>query len=384
LRKIIFTIVFFAFFYVVFAQDLTNTPFGKGLINIKSKDNSWSTKLSIRFQPRYDGYYNQSDGAYSDRVYIRRARIKGSGHVYSPKIQYKFEYDVANGQVLDAVIKWNFVGNWSVWFGQTKLPGNIERLFSSQKLQLVDRSLLNSKFTLDRDAGFQVRHHFLIGNSFLIREVFAISQGEGLNQTVLSNGYAYTGSIELLPFGEFTSKGDYYASDQKREKTPKLLLSFVYDFNQNAMRSRGQGGDYISNTDDLRNIKTIFLNAHFKYQGFSFFSEYSNRRTNGDPNVHPLFDGEGVAISGVYTYYTGYAFNMQTGYLFKNNWEVAGRYTQVTPKTVTGFNNMTQYTIGLSKYVVGHNLKIQGDVGFTQEATKDDIFLIRLQTEIAF
>jgi hypothetical protein len=71
-----------------------------------------------------------------DRAFVRRARIKGSGYAFSPKIKYKFEYDVHNGFVLDAVVKWNFAGNWTVWFGQTKLPGNIERVFSSQKLTI--------------------------------------------------------------------------------------------------------------------------------------------------------------------------------------------------------------------------------------------------------
>ena len=113
------TAVFVCLASFTFSQNITNTPFGKGLINVFAK------------------------------AYVRRARIKGSGNVFSPKVSYKFEYDVANGYVLDAVLKWNFAGNWTVWFGQTKLPGNIERVFSSQKLQLVDRSLLNSRFTLD-------------------------------------------------------------------------------------------------------------------------------------------------------------------------------------------------------------------------------------------
>ena len=68
----------------------------------------------------------------------------------------------------------------------------------------------------------------------------------------------------------------------------------------------------------------------------------------------------------------------------KNNWEIAGRYTQVSPDGATGNNNMKEYTLGFSRYVVGHNLKIQGDIGFTQEANKDDMLLIRLQTEFNF
>ena len=356
----------------IHAQNITNNPFGKGLINVMSKDSSWSTKVAFRFQTRYDGYYDFSDSTFSDRAYVRRARIKGDGYAFSPKLRYKFEYDVANGFVLDAVLKWNFTGNWTVWFGQTKLPSNIERVFSSQKLQLVDRSLLNSKFTLDRDAGFQLRHHFNIGNTFLVREIVAVSQGEGLNQKGTSSGNGYTGRIELLPFGKFSKKGDYFASDLKREKAPKLMLCMTYDFNENAMRSRGQMGDYV--TGDLRSLQTIMADIHFKYKGFSFMGEYANRTTT---------DGSPV-INIDETYYTGSAINLQMGYLMKNNWEVAGRYTQVTPEKITLNNNIKQYTLGFSRYVVGHNLKIQGDVSYTQESNRDNIIMFRLQTEFNF
>jgi phosphate-selective porin OprO and OprP len=381
--KKVYILIFVFIANAYLAQDNTNNKFGKGLINVISKDSSWSTKVAFRFQSRYEGNYDFSDSTYSDRSYVRRARIKGSGFAFSPKITYKFEYDVANGYVLDAVLKWNFAGNWTVWFGQTKLPGNIERVFSSQKLQLVDRSLLNSQFTLDRDAGFQLRHNFKLGKTFLIREKFAICQGEGLNQTGTSSGNGYTGRIELLPFGKFTKKGDYFASDLKREKTPKLMMCMTYDFNENAMRSRGQKGNYISG--NLRSLQTIMADFHFKYKGFSFMGEYADRNTtDGSAVVEGLYDLNGEIIDVYESYYTGSAINLQMGYLMKNNWEIAGRYTQVTPETITLNNNINQYTLGFSRYVVGHNLKVQGDVSYTQEANRDDVVMFRLQTEFNF
>ena len=370
------------------AQDITKNRFGKGLINVMAQDSSWTSKVAFRFQTRYEGLYDYSDSSFTDRAFVRRARIKGSGYAFSPRLKYKFEYDVHNGFVLDAVIKWNFAGNWTVWFGQTKLPGNIERVFSSQKLQLVDRSLLNSKFTLDRDAGGQLRHHFKIGNTFLVREIFAFSQGEGLNQKPQSSGHGYTGRIELLPFGKFNKKGDYFATDLKREQTPKLMLSATYDYNQKAMRTRGQMGDYISDNfiGELSDLESIFIDAHFKLKGFSFFGEYVNKVTrNGSAVLDGTFDdvlGEWTTVD--LSYYTGSAINLQMGYLMKNNWEIAGRYTQVTPEKITLNNNINQYTLGFSRYVVGHNLKVQGDVSLTQEATKENKLMFRLQTEFNF
>jgi hypothetical protein len=373
-------LLFIASVYSASSQDITNNRFGKGLINVFAKDSSWSSKVAFRYQTRYEGNYDLVDSDYTGRAFVRRARIKGNGFAFSPKITYKFEYDVANGYVLDAVVKWNFTGNWTVWFGQTKLPGNIERVFSSQKLQLVDRSLLNSKFTLDRDAGAQLRHHFKLGNTFLVREIFAVSQGEGLNDKSKSTGNGYTGRIELLPFGNFTKKGDYFAADLKREKTPKLMLSATYDFNQNAMLSRGQKGNYL--VGDLENLQTLFIDAHFKYQGFSFFGEYVDRKTSdGSPLLENSFvDGESIDEC----YYTGESINLQLGYLMKNNWEIAGRYTNVNANDLYDNNDLIQYTIGFSKYVVGHNLKVQTDFSYTTEQGQNDKLLFRLQTEFNF
>jgi phosphate-selective porin OprO and OprP len=384
----------FLFFYILtsityLAQDITNNPFGKGLINVTAKDSSWATKVAFRFQSQYEGNYDFSDSSFSDRAFVRRARIKGSGYAFSPRLKYKFEYDVANGYVLDAVLKWNFSGNWTVWFGQTKLPGNIERVFSSQKLQLVDRSLLNSQFTLDRDAGFQLRHHFKIGNNFIVREKFAVSQGEGLNQLGSSSGNDYTARLELLPFGKFTKKGDYFASDLIREQKPKLMLCMTYDYNKNVIRKRGQKGDQVPDIyiieNNLRSLQTIFADIHFKYKGLSFMGEYVNRTIpNGSPVLWAIYDINGEIIDVEETYYTGSAINLQMGYLMKNNWEIAGRYTQVTPEAITLNNNISQYTLGFSRYVVGHNLKVQGDISLTQEDTKDNKLMFRLQTEFNF
>ena len=59
--------------------------------------------------------------------------------------------------MLDAVVKYAFSKNQQIWFGQTKLPGNRERVISSMALQFVDRSNVNSKFNIDRDFGVQLQ-----------------------------------------------------------------------------------------------------------------------------------------------------------------------------------------------------------------------------------
>ncbi len=361
--------------YNGYAQNVITSKFGKG-IRILAKDSSFYMKASARIQNRFDGTRVLSDDpTYTDKFYVRRARVKFSGWAFSPKVGYKVELDVNSGQVLDAVIKWEFAPNFQFWFGQTKLPGNIERLISSQKLQFVDRSALNSKYTIDRDKGIQLRHTFKVGK-MLFREAASISIGEGKNYKGASKGHDYTGKVEWLPFGKFKSKGDYFGSDLKREPTPKLAIGLTYDYNAKAIKSRGQLGSILAENKDLA---AIFADMMFKYKGLSVMAEYVNKKvTTGSPVI--------VDALGDFkeSFYTGSAMNIQLGYLFANNIEIATRYTAVHPEKRTLNNELEQFTLGLSKYVVGHNLKVQSDFSLLKEEHKADRFQVRVQVELSF
>jgi hypothetical protein len=278
---------------------------------------------------------------------------------------------------------WNFASNWELWAGQTKLPGNVERVVSSANLQLIDRSLLNSRFNIDRDLGIQLRHKSDLGGGFLMREKFAISQGEGRNVTEGNEGgLQYTARVEFLPFGTFKSKGDYVQADLKREEKPKLMVGFTYNLNQDAVRERGFAGDYMFRADESlyeTDQTTIFADAMFKYNGFSFMGEYA-KRTAADPVA---IDVDGTTPTGDIVL-TGNALNLQAGYLFESNYEVVGRFTTVDYESVTGTLPTEQYTLGASRYIVGHKLKVQSDISYTTLDGNDDNITFRLGFDIHF
>ena len=382
------------------AQEISDTSFGKGLINFVAKDSSFSVKFAPRFQVRsvsswdYDG--NQY-GSPEHNFIVRRARLKFDGFAYSPKLKYKLELGLSNRDIsgandfnrntpryiLDAVIMWNFAGNWELWAGQTKLPGNVERVVSSANLQLIDRSLLNSRFNIDRDLGIQLRHKTNLGHNFLMREKLSVSQGEGRNVTEGNEGgLQYTARLEFLPFGEFKSKGDYSQSDLKREEKPKLMMGFTYNFNQNAVRERGFAGDYMIRTDGSiyeTDQTTIFADAMFKYNGISFMGEYAKR--TADEAIATEADGTTPTGDIVLT---GNALNLQAGYLFKSNYEVAARYTTLDFESETGALPREQYTLGVNKFIFGHKLKVQSDISYTTIDGNEDNITFRLGFDIHF
>lgn len=349
-------------------------------ITIENGRTSFKFKYGARLQTRFDLTRVQEAGANSEsELYFRRVRLKSDGHLFTPKLEYKIEIDVIGAQVLDAVLKWNFYQNFVLWAGQTKLRGNRERVISSQNLQFVDRSLLNAKFTLDRDIGFWLMHHFKAGNG-VIREVVSVSRGEGRDifedhPMPIDQGLDYTARLEYLPFGNFTNKGDYKGSDLEREPTPKLSMGLTFDYNENAVKTRGQKG---SITGSEANLVSWIGDLMFKYKGFSVMTEYVDRKVCKCTDV-TFEQYEDL----VHDFYTGTAFNAQSGYVFKNNFELAARYTQVRPLEESSFNDLTEYTFVLSKYIVGHKIKFQTDFSFLKEEHKPMTHIYRLQFELS-
>jgi hypothetical protein len=387
-------------FLISYSQEPNAPKFGQGLFNLVGKDSTWSAKIAARMQLLNSAtWVENANGTYTDPSFnslIRRARLKFDGFAYSPKLSYKIELGLSNRDIsggsqytgnapryiYDAVIMWNFYQNFELWVGQAKLPGNIERVISSGNLQMVDRSLLNRTFNLDRDTGIQLRHYSKLNNTFLVREIFAISQGEGRNVTTGNlGGHQYTGRLELLPFGAFEGDGDYSGGDLKREKSPKLLLAASYDLNHKAVKTRGGQGTYMVTDYGFHqtNVNTLFLDAMFKYKGFSFMAEYADRDAD-DPyarNSDGSLTGEVVQV--------GHGLNLQTGYLFNKNWEVSGRYTNIElNENITGENPENQYTLGLSKYIVGHKLKVQTDISYLSVGNGSDEVMYRLQLDVHF
>lgn len=388
---------------VSLGQQVVNNSFGKGFYNVIAADSSYSMKFAARMQSLYIGEWdmNDEDGIHnsSSSFLVRRARLKFGGFVLNPKVKYKIELGLTNKDqgkvgadnnmapkmILDAVIKWNFYKNFTLWAGQTKLPGNRERVVSSANLQLVDRSLVNSRFNIDRDMGVQLRHHFKLGKNFIVQESLAMSQGEGRN-LVQDNlgGYQWTARVEVLPFGKFKGKGDYTGGALKREETPKLAIGATYDINNDAVKNRSNMGSYmmIDGGDAYyhTNINTIFVDAMFKYQGFSMMAEYANRDA-----ANPIaLNSDGTETGDVVA--VGNGFNLMSGYLFDNDIELTGRYTSVAlDKEITGKDLETQYTMGVSKYFKGHKLKVQSDISYLNVENNDTSGLMyRMQVDMHF
>ncbi len=352
-------------------------------IELVQKDSLFSMQFQFRIQNRaaYESISHRDLTPETFEFRTRRVRLKLKGFVYSPKLTYQLQLSFSRGDmdwdgtqnssinsspnvVRDAAIYYQPYKSLKLGFGQTKLPGNRQRVISSGDQQFIDRSIVNATFTIDRDFGFFAT----FDKKFVILKG-AITSGEGRNSNRSNKGLSYTGRIEFLPLGKFTGENDYVEGDLAREPKPKLSIGATYNYNNKAVRQGGQLGNDLYFPVELQNLQLDLL---FKYKGFAFYNEYCQRVSSN------AVTQSAVNPADLRLTYVGFGNLTQVSYLFKNNYEIALRFAMITPfKSVydnavfTSVNEKRQehLHLGLTRYLYGHRVKVQGNL--TYEVTKD-------------
>ena len=351
-------------------QTLPYYNFGKG-VGITSPDSLFQLNIRFRMQNRLEFLHNQFDENLVNAA-IRRLRLRFDGYVGSPKFPYVVQLsfspedvgEIEEGRniniIRDAIAYYQPNDKWGIGFGQTKLPGNRQRVNSSGALQLTDRSINNSFFNIDRDFGFQVHSLSKTSGNFQYNLKAAITTGEGRNWTNSKNGgLAYTGRTELFPFGRFKNGGEFFEGDIARESSPKLMLGATYHYNDKATRTQGQRGSELYET---RNLESFFFDAIAKYNGWAFMYAFMNRQTNDPVTYNPSDPTQYKLVS------VGNGQDFQGSYILKNHWEFIGRFSTQTPdkKIYELHPKQKQYTLGITKYIWEHAFKIQTEFSYNQ------------------
>lgn len=322
---------------------------------------------------------------------VRRTRLRLDGHLLDPRLLYRIQLSFTRGDLdfdrteypnilRDAAVGWRLSNNTNIWYGQTKLPGNRQRLISSGSQQFVDRSLVNSTFNIDRDTGIFLNHKQGQEMPFWVK--LAISNGEGRSTNNKDSGLAYTARVEWLPLGSFKDGGDFLEGDLARELTPKISMGAAYSMNKKANKPAGQTGTEFEVEGLSRDMENFFADFLFKYRGFAWSTEYA-KRWSEDPVISAA-DNNGKEV----VIFKGQGFNTQASYIFENNYEIAARFSKIWgDREIRNFASDTkQYTVGVSKYINEHTVKIQTDLSYFEETIgrgpDHQYWAYRLQLEV--
>lgn len=326
--------------------------------------------LNLRFRMQNRIGFNTISGddlsVSSVEARVRRLRLRFDGYVLSKKVRYyiqlafsRADQDLETGviaqTVRDAIIYYHFSDRFYIGFGQSKLPGNRQRVISSGNQQFADRSQANATFTIDRDFGLFAYYTQPVGNQ-IFNFKGAITLGEGRNALAGDDGLAYTGRIEWLPLGAFKLNNDFSEGDLDYETKPKLSLAGGYSYNERATRAGGQLGQPLFGNSD---IGTLIIDALFKYRGWAVSAEFLQRYAS-----NPITsDTTGLILRRVEE---GNGFNLQVSKLITKKTEVAARYTRIQPErsSVLYSSPSEDIVLGVSKYYKGHRIKMQINAGY--------------------
>jgi phosphate-selective porin OprO/OprP len=391
MKKTHFLFFLFSFFLtsISFAQTESDE---RPLIEIEDgisvkKDSLFLLNLRFRIQNRAGVFTRDFDDFTINEVEarVRRLRVRFDGFVKSKKLGYYIQLSFSRADqdletsiiaqtVRDAILYYTFSNNFYIGFGQSKLPGNRQRVISSGNLQMPDRSIVNQRMTLDRDFGLFTYGNYKVGKSiFNIKS--AITTGDGRNALVQNNGIAYTGRIEWLPFGKFKDNGDYSEGDIAFEEKPKLSIAASYSYNHKAVRTGGQLGNELFQT---RNIETFVADFIFKYKGWAIQSEYVKRNTPGQSAITTTSD----ALRFVYV---GDGYNTQLSKMISKKTELAGRFAIVNPNIEINLFDPRRYSLlgGATHYINGHRIKSQlfGGIEKAQEINSRSFLSLMFQVE---
>ena len=311
---------------------------------------------------------------------LQRFRLKVGGYAYKPFIKYYIEYDFPSNNLLNTVVtisKYDFL---QLKLGQWKLNFNNERFISSGKQQLVDRSISNRFFTLDRQIGIQLLGNIFKGTFASSSYYIGIFNGNGIN-TQNNDGEFMLFMRYQLNLWDRKIRTSF--CDIEYHEKPKGFIAFAYMNNESRFTSFSSSGGgqlpgYLEEANLFYNINQYNVESMFKYKGFSFSSETHLKKIHNDKTL------ENTELVGGYVM-TGYFFNHLVSFIPKPL-ELTARYSLVNNRSLFT-NSIKEYMLGANWFFSGHRNKLTIDFAYIENQdfiAIDDNYRVRLQWDFSF
>ncbi len=347
------------------------TPEEVNKIKAEDKKNrkEHSIKVGVRLQLR--GEYKESDaGERTNDLNIRRLRLEFTGNMW-PKVAYKFEVSadkMADLSMKDASLTFSHLGPYAkLRVGQYKTPFSRQRVTSSSKLQMIDRSPIEKLYP-GRDLGVE-----LSGKNILDVFDYAVAMEAGVGDKRKFSGtdnseFWYDGRVAFHPVGEVPlSEGKY--SDK-----------FVLEIAGNALYAPGQVAFGERDIDDMFLASEVYTNEAANITGIGSGTKLSdfNPGMIGDtfvwgPELTVRYNGLSLAAEYYLAKYTpddraafrkihskGY-FVQGGAFIIPEVLELTARYDRFDRNTEAKTQKDTrEYTFGLNYFPSeDHRYKLQ-------------------------
>jgi phosphate-selective porin len=364
--------------------------YGSNGFEFNTPDNRFLLQIQSRLQFRFSTPEDQDPVTFDDftdsktsQLKINRARLKVGGHAYQPWIKYYFEYELAQSNLLNFTIK---IEKWE-WLrfqvGQWKVEYSRERLISSGEQQMVDRSVINRPFTLDRQQGVGAYGH-LNGNGAADFSYWtAVLTGTGRGSTTNDDNHLmYFGRVQWNFLGDVL---EFEGGDLEIHEKPSALVAISGATNRSPYTRFSQaGGGSLEGYEDGEpgqyRVNQANIEAALMYKGFSLQSEVHWKEI-----IDKLNNDETDVLRGYY---------VQAGYFLHQslNWwpkplELAARNAAYDPNVEADATKKRETSVVLNWFFNGHKNKLSVETSYfiynTETLERTDEWRFRVQWDIS-
>jgi len=381
-----------------FAQEVVNDSVtlrssikhtSKGFV-FTTADGGYELQIAARLQFRLSTPFDQDPVTFDDfsqdkstTFKINRARLKVGGHAYKPWLKYYFEYELSQGNLLDYKVLVEKYEWLSFKVGQWKTDYNRERVISSGEQQMVERSLINRPFTLDRQQGMALYGHLKSGVAD-VNYWLSVLTGTGRgSRTNDDDNLMYVGRLQWNVLGRAVEMS---GSDLVRTMKPSLILAVAGVTNTSPYTRFSQaGGGSLEGSESQSpgqyKVDQALVESAFKYRGFSWQQEWHWK------NINDRVNQTQTTLVGSY-WQAGYFLHEWLS-SFPKELELAGRFAIYRPDIRTPHNNQREYSAAANWFFkAGHKNKLTAEYSFL--SFDDETLLysagsrVRLQWDISF
>jgi phosphate-selective porin OprO and OprP len=364
--------------------------YGERGFEMQTRDNRFLIQIQSRVQFRFATPEDQNPVTFDDfndekkkAFKINRARLKIGGHAFQPWLKYFWEYELSQTNLLDFRImieKWEWL---SLKVGQWKVEYSQERYISSGAQQMMDRSVINRPFTIDRQQGIELYGHLkgrgLADFNYWIAMLTGTGMGSFEND---DNHMMYFGRLQWNFLGRPV---EFEGSDVEKHEEPAGMIAVSSVTNQSPYTRFSQaGGGSLEGYEDSQpgqyRVNQLNVETAFKFKGLSWQSEWHTKEI-----IDKLNNNESDVLRGYY---------IQAGYFFHEviDWwpaplEVAARNARYRPNKEAEQNKEKETSLAFNWFFNGHRNKVTFETSYFNY-TKADLqpaeeWRFRVQWEIS-
>jgi len=357
---------------------------------LSTADGNTMLQLEWRLQFRYAYPYDADPITFDDFLgenqhifKINRARLKVGGNAYRKWLKYYLEYELASSYLLDFRVMLERFPFLKLKIGQWKAQYSRERVISSGKQQLADRSLINRAFTIDRQMGLSLFGH-LKGSGLVDFNYWAsVFTGMGRGSKVNDDNY-----LMWMFRGQWNFLGrelGFVGSDiEFHEKAAGLVAIAAVTNRSPFTRFSSAGGGQLEGFDPGESgqyrVNQALAETAFKFRGFSWQQELHWKEVND------LKNKEITTLVGNYA---------QVGFFFNSIWEwypkpleIAFRHAIYNPDKEKPKDLQQEFSLALNWFFNGHRNKLTAEISYLDfqfsEKMLEEEFRFRIQWDISF